>query len=82
MNVADQVREYAYTHYILPARAAQHKNVTITSGEIHKALRLSTNVSRVCAALLTRKFETAYTVRLVSTSGPIQGSTATFTFEI
>jgi hypothetical protein len=82
VNVADQVREYAYTHYILPARDAQRKNVTINSGEIYKALRLSTPVSSVGIALMARKFETAYKVRLVSTSSAIQGATATFTFEI
>jgi hypothetical protein len=82
VNVADQVREYAYTRHILPARDAQRKSVTVTSGEIHKALRLSSQVSRVCNALLARKFETVYKVRLVSTSGQIQGATATFTFEI
>ena len=82
VSIADQVREYAYTHYILPARDAKRKSVTITSGEIGKALRLSSQMARVCDALLARKFETVYKVRLVSTSGPIRGATATFTFEI
>ena len=54
MNVADQIHEYAYTHYILPARDAKRKNVTITAGEVHRALELSTQVSRVCNALMAR----------------------------
>lgn len=82
MNVADQIREYAYTHYILPARDAKRKNVTITAGEVHRALQLSTQVSRVCNALMARKFETVYKIRLVSNSGTIQGAKSAFTFEI
>ena len=81
MTYADQVREYAMKHYIVPARAAEMKTVTFTAGEIHSALGFQRRVAAVRNALGTKKFEKEYGIRRVARSG-YRGPAATFTFAV
>jgi 5-methylcytosine-specific restriction enzyme B len=81
MKYADQVREYAMQHYIVPARAEGEKTVTFTAGEIHTALGFQRRVPGVCDALGSKKFEKEYGIRRLARSG-YHGPTATFTFAV
>jgi hypothetical protein len=82
MNPADEVRDYAYREYILPARAAGNLSVTFTAGPIHIALGFQNLIARVCDALDVYKFETDRGIQLVTRTGPKHGATATFTFSV
>ena len=82
MTRADQVRDYAYRQYILPARAARNLTVSFTAGEIHKGLGFHNRMECVCDALDTYNFERERGIKLVARTGPQHGATATFTFSV
>ena len=82
-TLSDQVRDYVYRNYIVPARENKTASVTVTAGDVHQALKFdSRRMSLVCAALNTAKFERQYGVRLLQRSGSGHGPTATFTFSV
>ena len=82
-TLSDQVRDYVYHNYIVPARENKTASVTVTAGDVHQALKFdSRRMSLVCAALNTAKFERQYGVRLLQRSGSGHGPTATFTFSV
>jgi hypothetical protein len=82
-TLSDQVRDYVYRNYIVPARENKTVSVTVTAGDVHQALKLdSRRMSLVCAALNTAKLERQYGVRLLQRSGSGHGPTATFTFSV
>jgi len=82
MKPAEQVRDYANRHYIIPARAEKSLTVTFTSGEIHKALGFTNRFPLVCDSLSTRIFETECKVKLKHKVGPKHGSKVSFTFQL
>jgi hypothetical protein len=82
MQPSEQIRDYAYRHYVLPARAKKYPTVTFTSGPIHKALGFKSLMPCVCDALGTSKFQAEYRIRLVGRTGPKHGAAATFTFSV
>jgi len=80
MNPADQVRDYAYRSYVMPARAKKSLTVSFSAGPIHKALRFHNLMPCVCGAIDTNKFETQYEVKKVARTGPKHGATAHWIF--
>ncbi|GHV83919.1 hypothetical protein AGMMS50212_12590 [Spirochaetia bacterium] len=80
MNKADNVREYCIDNYINPARKRKEKGVFISSGDVHKALRLSKSYPAVCAALGSEMFETDANVQRVHICGPLNSASTTFVF--
>ncbi len=82
MNQSDAIREYAFKHYVVPARQSGQATVQIRAGEVHKAMGLSARLPAVCSALGTNKFQQDYGLTLVSRTGPSNGSTTLFTFNI
>jgi len=83
VTLSDQVRDYVYRNYIVPARESKTALVTVTAGDVHRALKFdSRRMPLVCAALDTAKFERQYGVRLLQRSGSGHGPTATFTFSV
>ena len=82
-TLSDQVRDYVYLNYIVPARESKTASVTVTAGDVHQALKFaSRRMPLVCAALNTAKFERQYGIRLLQRSGSGHGPTATFTFSL
>jgi hypothetical protein len=82
-TLSDQVRDYVYRNYILPARENKTASVTVTAGVVHQALKFdSRRMSLVCAALNATKFERQYGIRLLERTGAGHGPTATFTFSV
>ena len=81
---ADRVRQYVLTEYIRPARERGDQNVSVTAGEVHKALGLKNRIPLVCAALRSARFQAANHLRLKDVTGPPSGMSTTvkFTFEI
>jgi hypothetical protein len=81
---ADRVRQYVLTEYIRPARERGDRDVSVTAGEVHKALGLKNRIPLVCAALRSARFQATNHLRLKEVTGPPSGMSTTvkFTFEI
>lgn len=84
VTAADAVRQYVLTQYIRPARERGDRDVSVTAGEVHKALGLKNRIPLVCAALRSVRFQAANHLRLKDVTGPPSGMSTTvkFTFEI
>ncbi len=82
MTKADEVRAHVSHAYVFPARTRGESQLTIVAGQVAKALSLSNRMSLVCSALGTLKFREECNIQLISRTGPGQGATATFTFEL
>jgi hypothetical protein len=82
MTDSDNVRTYALSTYIYPARQQGKAQVTIVAGDVARALGLSKRLPLVCGALGTKKFRTECNLRLLSRTGPGQGATTTFTVSV
>ena len=48
---ADEIREFVNRHYFEPARARGESKVVITSGQVHRDMKLSSRMPSVCGAL-------------------------------
>src|SRR5207248_11709297 len=72
------------TEYIRPARERGDRDVSVTAGEVHKALGLKNRIPLVCAALRSARFQALNHLRLKDVTGPPSGMSTTvkFTFEI
>jgi len=79
---ADEIREFAYNHYVFPARNAGLPQVRIRAGDVHDALNLVSLYPAVCGALGADKFQTQYRLRRIGRQGPTSGANVWFTFEI
>lgn len=82
MTHADDVRSYAATHYVEPARARGTKEVSIRAGDIHSALGYRNRYPLVCSALGAAIFENSYRVRRKAVEGPLNGSNTIFVFTV
>lgn len=81
MNASDEIRAYVKAHYIVPARRAGSKTVTVGVGEVHRALNWDLRrVPQVCAALATQKFQHFAHVELIAKEGPPSGQSTTVRF--
>lgn len=80
--LADQIRKFVFTKYVIPARHHCAPTVTVRAGDIHSEMGLSSRMPAVCGAIGTKKFEEEYHVRLVSREGPTQGANVYFTVEV
>ena len=81
---AEAIRQYVLDQYIRPAQARGEKTVSITAGEVQKALGLKNRIAWVCTALRADRFQTENHLRLKDETGPPSGMSTTvkFTFEI
>lgn len=80
--LADQIRQFVYTNYIVPARQRHQLTVTIRAGDVHADMNLSSRMPAVCGAIGTRIFEQQYRVHLIKRQGPSQGANVYFTFSV
>jgi hypothetical protein len=81
---ADKVRQYVVKEYIRPARVRGERMVSVTAGDVHKALGLKNRIALVCTALRATRFQSENHLRLKDVSGPPSGMSTTvkFTYEI
>jgi hypothetical protein len=83
MALADEIREFALTRYIGPARKRGEWAVTIRAGDVHKEMGLKLNqLPGVCSALGTNTFETQCDARRISADGPLAGANLLLTFRL
>ncbi len=79
---SDEIRKYAKTHYITPARQKHDKRAVFTASDIHQGLKLTSQYPQVCSSIDARKFQAFARVELIKREGPKQGSSARWTFKI
>lgn len=82
MGLADEIREYVLTAYIIPARRRGESTVTVRAGDVHREMGLKDRMPSVASALGATMFEPHARVRLVRREGPHQGSNLRLTFEV
>ena len=58
MNTAEHIRLFVIEHYIAPARAAGHGEISIRLGEIRQIMELTNPLQSVRSALDTKVFST------------------------
>jgi hypothetical protein len=69
-SLSDQVRDYVYRNYIVPARKIKTASVTVTAGDVHQALEFKNRMSLVCDALDAVKFHMQCGIYLIQRDGP------------
>lgn len=82
MKQADQIRQYAFTHYVEPARTAGRSMVSIRAGDICGGLGLHGRTPNVCSALQSKAFLQLANVQLIERTGPRQSTTTRFDYAI
>ena len=65
-KLADQIRNYCYTNYIIPARKNNQEDIKIVVGQIHSEMNLKNRVPAVCSALQATKIDD-YTIEITGT---------------
>ena len=81
-KLADRIREYAYTHYIKPAREAGKSEVKIRVADIHQGMGLRARMPSVYGALATRIFEREHNIKRLDIIGLSLDENTTFIFAI
>jgi len=79
---ADEVRKYARTNFITPARQKGEKRVTFSATDLHEGLKYQERYPLVCSAIDAAKFLVFAKVKLIKRTGPKQSSTVKWTFEV
>jgi len=82
INQADEIRKYAKTQFVIPARKKGEKRVSFTSKDIHQGMDLESRYPQVCASIDSKKFREFARVEIVKREGPQQGATARWTFKL
>ena len=82
MILVDQIREHVRKEITTPDRQKDLTTVHVRAGNFHSAMELQNRMPAVCAALYAEKFLDYAQVILVRRSGPHQGSSAEWVFQI
>src|SRR5487761_1161514 len=80
MKSSEQIRIYAGTQYVEPARQGTGTMVNIKAGDIVKGLGLKNKTPNVCSALRSKIFQEQYGVQLIGEQGPPSGMSTTVVF--
>ena len=82
MSQADEIREFVYRTYIMPARDKSRQEVTVRAGDVHDKMGLVDRMPAVCGAVGTKIFERKYGVKLIHRTGVTNGPNVFFTFVV
>jgi hypothetical protein len=82
INQSDEIRKYAKTHFVIPARKKGDARVSFTARDIHEGLDLASRYPMVCSAIDSKKFAEFARIELTKRDGPQQGATAHWTFKV
>lgn len=81
-SMGDEIRKYAKTKYIIPARNKKEARVSFTAAELDKGMGLSGKHAMICSAIDAKKFLDFARVALIRREGPGQGAAAKWTFKV
>jgi hypothetical protein len=79
---ADRIRQFAYDHYVAPARRDGLAEITIRAGDVHRDMRLANTLPAVCSAIGGYRFAQMANVTLAERTGPANGSNVYFRFTL
>ena len=82
MVTADEIREYAMSHYILPVRQSREKTTTLTARAVHNGLSLDSRFPAVCSAINAQRFAEGAGVPPTGRKEPCQNSTVVWHFHL
>jgi hypothetical protein len=82
MIQAEKIREHVGKSFAETARAAGFTHFVVEARHVHKDLKLKSRFPAICSAIDARSFRHLYHVALVNRTGPLQGSTVTWTFKL
>jgi hypothetical protein len=82
ISQSDEIRKYAKTHFVIPARKKGEKRVSFSAKDLHQGLDLVSRYPMVCSAIDSKKFSEFAHVELTRREGPQQGATTRWTFKI
>lgn len=82
ISQSDEIRKYAKTHFVIPARKKGETRVSFSAKDLHQGLDLVSRYPLVCSAIDSRKFCEFARVQLIKRDGPQQGAAARWTFKI
>ncbi len=81
-SAADDIRKFAKSTYVTPARQRGDKSITFSASDIHACMNEKEPFPSICGAIDAKKFEDFARVKLVKRTGPKQGAAAKWTFGI
>jgi hypothetical protein len=82
MNQANRIRQFVRDHYIAPASAGGHTQITIRAGDVHREMSLTNAMPAVCSAIGSSKFDEFAGVTRTALRGPANGANVYFTFSL
>ena len=78
---ADEIRKYAKTHFITPARQRGDKSIAFSASDIHAGMKENTLMASICSAIDSKKFSEFARVSLEKRTGPKDGAAAKWVFK-
>jgi hypothetical protein len=78
--LADDIRRFAYTHFIEPEIRAGRREAWVRAGDVHAKMGLQNRMPAVCGALDGRAFRERYALDLALRDGPPLGANARYCF--
>lgn len=82
MATADEIRYYAMSHFIVPARRWGKHFVVISASDIAKGLKIKNRFPNICSSIDSTKFQQLAVVKMVSREGPKHSSSVKWKFEL
>jgi hypothetical protein len=82
ISQSDEIRKYAKTHFVIPARKKGETRISFSAKDLHQGLDLVSRYPMVCGAIDSKKFIEFARVELTKREGPQSGATARWTFKI
>lgn len=82
MATADEIRAYAMSHFIMPARRWGKRFVVFSASDIAKGLKIKNRYPNICSSIDSNKFQKLASVRIAGREGPRHSSSVKWKFEL
>ena len=79
---SDDIRKFVRDQFVVPARTAGKAQVVVRAGDVHAAMKLTSQMPHVVSAIGANKFEPYARVKRLSREGPQNGANLFFTFRV
>lgn len=79
---SDDIRRFVRDEYVAPARATGQAEIVIRAGDVHAAMKLTSQMPHVVSAIGANKFELYARVKRLRRDGPQNGANLFFTFRV
>lgn len=82
MTQAERIRSFVIKHFIAPARAAGHEELSVRLGDVHREMGLTNPLQSVRSAIGTKVFQREASVELLAPIDPRSGADTCVHFRI